>query len=204
MFARYHQVVFCLQLPLCMKTLRNTDGGFTMGGIIPVLAMLGAAAAVATPDGEPAQKAPAAQGAFADQVVAQLQRARTEAVATSVPRYAFIFSNRVEIRAAKRSRGAWAAPTTSDPVLHTVRARPGINAFDLTARRTLPSFTLSPTSSKEIVFHASGAASLTDSTRPTRAHLYISNDTVGNSHPDRELRLDIAPASGTVTLQRKW
>jgi Tfp pilus assembly protein FimT len=197
-------VVSCLQLPICMKTLRNTDGGFTMGGIIPVLALLGAAAAVATPGDKAEQKAPAAEGPFAEQVVAHLQRARAEAVATSVPRYAFVFSNRVEIRAAKRARGAWAAPTTSDPVLHAVRARPGINAFDVTGRPSLPAFTLSPTSSKEIVFHATGAASLTDSVRPTRAHLYISNDTVGNNHPDRALRVDVAPASGTVTLQRKW
>jgi hypothetical protein len=197
-------VVSCLQSLLCMKTLRNTDGGFTMGGIIPVLALLGAAAAVATPDDKSEQKAPAAEGAFADQVVEQLQRARAEAVATSVPRYAFIFSNRVEVRAAKRSRGVWAAPTLSDPVLHTVRARPGINAFDVTSRPSLPAFTLSPTSSKEIVFHATGAASLADSVRPARAHLYISNDTVSNSHPDRALRVDVFPASGTVTLQRKW
>ena len=142
---------------------------------------------------------------FADQVVRELQRARGEAVTTRVPQYAFVYSNRVEIRAAKRGAGrAWIAPTISDPVLRTVRAKLGIAAVDVTTRSTLPSSLLSETTGKGIVFAPTGTGALTSSGRPSAVHLYISNDTVSDDHRERSLRVDIAADSGVVTLKRSW
>jgi Tfp pilus assembly protein FimT len=201
-----HQVVLCLHQSLCMMKQRNTDAGFTMAGMMAVVGALGVAAAFGAPRLN--QQGPAGPaGGFAGDVVKELQRARAEAITTRVPRHAFVYSNRVEIRAAKRSaRGTWVAPTLSDPVLRMVHARPGINSFDVTRRPSLPDFTLSPASSKEIVFATSGAGSLgaTASTRPSSLHLYINNDTVKVNHPDREYRIDIAPGSGDVSLKTSW
>ena len=135
----------------------------------------------------------------------ELQRARGEAVTTRVPQYAFVYSNRVEIRAAKRGAGrAWIAPTISDPVLRTVRAKLGIAAVDVTTRSTLPSYLLSETTSKEIVFAPTGDGALSSSGRPAAVHLYISNDTVTDDHRERSLRVDVAADSGVVTLKRSW
>jgi hypothetical protein len=202
-------VVSCLQCLLCMMIQRKTEGGFTVRDVLTVLGLLGVAAlAIPATRSEASAPAPASDGSFADQVARELQRTRGEAVTTRVPRYAFIYSNRVEIRAAKRGagRGAWVAPTTSDPVLRTVRARLGVSAVDVTSRAGLPSFTLTETSAKEIVFGSGGTGALASirSARPTALHLYITNDTVGNNHPERTARVDIAATSGVVSLGRSW
>jgi Tfp pilus assembly protein FimT len=186
-----------------MMKQRSSDAGFTVAGVMAVVGLLGVAAAVG---GAPGKKAPGGRGEdYAAQVAEELQRARTEAITTRVPRHAFIYSNRVEIRAAKpgRVRGTWTAPTISDPVLHSVRAKVGVNSFDVSTRRALPDFTLSPTSSKDIVFGTGGAGSL-DSARSGAVQLYINNDTVKVGHADREFRVEVAADSGAVSLHDRW
>ena len=177
-----------------------------MAGMMAVVGTLGVAAMVGAPSlRKEASLGPA--GGFATEVVQQLERARREAITTRVPHHAFIYSNRVEVRAAKRGpRGTFIAPTLSDPVLHMAYARPGINSFDVTSRAALPDFTLSPAGSKEIAFASSGTGYVGSKApaRPTALYLYINNDTVKVGHPDREYRVDIAPASGVVSLQQKW
>lgn len=182
---------------------RKAESGFTVRDILTVLALLGAAA-LAMPSAKSEASAPG-QG-FADQVMRELQRARGEAVTTRVPHYAFIYSNRIEIRAAKPGarRGAWIAPSDSEPALRTVRAKLGTAAVDVTSRTALPAFTLTETTSKEIVFGAAGTGALATSGRPTALHLYISNDTVSDDHPQRSLRVDVAADSGVVSLKRSW
>jgi Tfp pilus assembly protein FimT len=188
---------------------RKTEGGFSMRDILIVLALLGVGALslpASKSEASASDGAAARDQGFADQVLRELQRARGEAVTTRVPRHAFVYSNRIEIRAAKRGPGrAFIAPTTSDPVLRTVRAQLGVSTVDVTSRVGLPSFTLSETSAKEIVFGTAGTGALASARagRPAALHLYITNDTVSDSHPLRAHRVDIAP-SGIVSLVRSW
>jgi hypothetical protein len=93
----------------------------------------------------------------------------------------------------------------SDPVVRAVRAKLGTSAVDVSSRAGLPSFILTETLSKEIVFGTMGTGTLTSARAAHGAvHLYISNDTVNDDHPERSLRVDIAPGSGVVTLKRSW
>ena len=176
-----------------------------MRDVLIVLALLGVGA-LFLPASRSEASATAPDQGFAGQVARELRRARGEAVTSRVPRHAFVYSNRIEIRAAKRGpRRTWIAPTTSDPVLATVRARLGISAVDVTSRTGLPSFTLSETTAKEIVFNTAGNGALATARAATPAaiHLYITNDTVSDNHLDRAARVDIN-ASGLVSLARTW
>ena len=179
-----------------------------MAELMAVVTIMGAAAAAAGPSfGR--NNAAASGRAFAEELSSELQRVRIEAVSTRVPRYVFIYSDRVEIRAAKAGSSptaALVAPTTSDPILRTLRAGVGISTFDVTSTTTTPSFSLSPTTSKQVVFGSMGAAfqGPTAPVNPTPVYLYVNNDTVKDSHPQRRFRVDIAPLSGQVTMKAKW
>jgi Tfp pilus assembly protein FimT len=187
---------------------RNSDAGFSVAELMTVVTIIGATAAAAGPSFTRTNNA-AAGRAFAQEVTQELQRARMEAVSTRLPRYAFIFSDRIEIRAAKPGPSATAAlvpPTTSDPILRTIRARVGISAFDVTSSPSSPALNLSPTSSKQIVFGSMGAGFIAPSApvSPSPVHLFINNDTVKDNHPERMFRVDVAPLSGQVSLRSKW
>ncbi len=190
---------------LCMMNQRKRDAGFSVSGVMGVVSLLGATAMVVAPGKDQSSAQPA--GGFADQVTAELQRARAEAITSRVPQHAFVYSNRVEIRAARPGArpGTWIAPSAAQPALRTVLARPGIITFDVTNRPGLPSFVLSPTLAKEIVFNAAGNGTVAH-LAPSRAsvHLFISQDHLRSDHPDRALRIDIAPTSGSVSLNHFW
>ncbi len=179
-----------------------------MAELMTVVTIMGAMAAAAGPSLTRDKAASSGKG-YAEEVSQQLQRARMEAVATRLPRYAFIYSDRVEIRAARPGASPTAAllaPTTSDPVLHVIRARVGVSTFDVTGTSTAPSATLSPTVAKQIVFGSMGAGHIAPvvPTNPTPVYLYINNDTVKPNHPERRFRVDVAPLSGQVALRGKW
>jgi prepilin-type N-terminal cleavage/methylation domain-containing protein len=187
---------------------RNSDAGFTVAELMTVVAIMGVTAAAAAPSLSRDNAAAGGRG-FAEEVTQELQRARMEAVATRLPRYAFIYSDRVEIRAAKPGATPTAAlipPTTSDPILHLVRARVGISSFDVKGTAGTPSSALSTTTSKQIVFGSMGAGFIAPSApvSPTPVYLYINNDTVRDNHPERKFRVDVAPLSGQVSLRKTW
>jgi Tfp pilus assembly protein FimT len=186
---------------------RNRDAGFTKAELMMVLGMLGAAAIAAGPSF--GRSSPGKAHGYAEEVAQELQRARMEAVTTRVPRYAFIYSNRIEIRAGKRgaSRSAGlVAPTTDDPVLRTVRARSGLSIWDVARKPGLPSEVLSLTTSKMVVFGTHGAGFIGPSapTNPAPVYIYINNDRVKSNHPEATFRVDIAPRSGEVALRSSW
>jgi Tfp pilus assembly protein FimT len=191
-----------------MMNTRNGEAGFTVAELMTVVTIIGAAAAAAVPSfGR--DNAAASGRNYAQEVVAELQRARMEAVSTRLPRYAFVYSDRIEIRAAKPGATPLApvvAPTTSDPVLRVVRAKVGTLSFDVTSSKTSPSPALSTTTSKQIVFGNLGAGFIapTAPVNPTPVYLYINNDTVKSNHPERAFRVDVAPLSGQVSLRRSW
>jgi prepilin-type N-terminal cleavage/methylation domain-containing protein len=187
---------------------RNSDAGFTVSELMTVVAIMGITAAAAAPSLSRDNAAAGGRG-FAEAVTQELQRARMEAVSTRLPRYAFIYSDRVEIRAAKPGASptaALVAPTTTDPILHMVRAKVGISSFDVTGTASAPSSNLSPTTSKQIVFGSMGAGYLapTAPVSPAPVYLYINNDAVKDNHPERKFRVDVAPLSGQVSLRKTW
>jgi prepilin-type N-terminal cleavage/methylation domain-containing protein len=197
-----------LQKTLCMMKRRNGDAGFTVAELMTVVAIMGATAAAAVPSLGRDNAAAAGRG-FAQEVTQELQRARMEAVSTRLPRYAFIFSDRIEIRAAKPGSSptaALVAPSTADPILRTIRARVGTSAFDVTGSASAPSVALSPTTSKQIVFGSMGAGFIAPAApvSPAPVYLYINNDTVKDNHPERKFRVDVAPLSGQVSMRTKW
>jgi Tfp pilus assembly protein FimT len=173
-----------------------------------VVVIMGAAAAAAVPSFGRDRGAASGRG-YAQEVAQELQRARLEAVTTRLPRYAFIYSDRVEIRTAKPGAtptAALIAPTTTDPVLHSIRAKVGVQVFDVTSTATTPSVTLSPTTSKQVVFGTLGGGFLGPSApiNPAPVYVYINNDRVNSNHPERRFRVDVAPLSGQVALRKKW
>ncbi len=197
-----------LQIPSSKMQRRNGDAGFTVAELMTVVTIMGAMAAAAAPSLSRDKAASGGKG-YAEEVSAELQRARMEAVATRLPRYAFIYSDRVEIRAARPGTSPTAplvAPTTSDPALHVIRARVGVSTFDVTGTTSAPSATLSPTVAKQIVFGTMGAGYIAPlpPVGPTPVYLYINNDTVKANHPERRFRVDVAPLSGQVALRGKW
>jgi prepilin-type N-terminal cleavage/methylation domain-containing protein len=187
---------------------RNADAGFTLSELMVVVAIMGAAAATAVP--RFGRDNAAASGlAYAQEVTQELQRARMESVTTRLPRHVFIYSDRIEIRAARPGGTPTAplvAPTTSDPILRTVRARVGVNVFDVTSTASAPSLVLSPTTSKQLVFGTMGAGFIgpVAPANPTPVYLHINNDTVKDNHPERKFRVDVAALSGQVALRRTW
>jgi Tfp pilus assembly protein FimT len=170
--------------------------------------IMGIAAALAGPS--LGRDSAAARGrAYAEEVGDVLRRARMEAVSTRLPRYAFIYSDRVEIRAARPGATPTApalAPTTSDPVLYTVQARAGVLGLDVRSTPGTPTAQLSTATAKQLVFNTLGAGYIapTPPVGPEPVYLYIANDTVAAGHPDRQLRVEVAALSGQVTLARGW
>ncbi len=187
---------------------QSADAGFTLSELMVVVAVMGTAAAAAVP-GFGRDSAAATGRSFAQEITQELQRARMEAVTTRLPRHAFIYSNRIEIRAARPGATPTSpllAPTAADPILHTIRGGMGVNIFDVTGSASTPSFNLSTTTSKQIVFGTMGAGFIgpTAPGSPAAVYLYINNDTVKDNHPERKFRVDVAPLSGQVALRRKW
>ena len=179
-----------------------------MSELMIVVVIMGAAAAAAGPSMGRDNAAASGRG-FAQEATQQLQRARMEAVSTRLPRYAFIYSDRIEIRAAKPGAtptAAVIAPTTADPILHTIRAKVGTSILDVTSTVAAPSFSLSPTTSKQVVFSTMGAGFIGPVApgNPIPVYLYVRNDTVNASHPERNFRVDVAALSGLVSLRRSW
>jgi prepilin-type N-terminal cleavage/methylation domain-containing protein len=186
----------------------NEDAGFTVAELMMVVVIVGVAAALAAPSFGRDTSAAGGRG-YAEELTAELQRARLEAVATRLPRHAFIYSDRVEIRAARPGAtptDALLAPTTADPVLRTIVTRAGVKVFDVTGTASTPSATLTPTTSKQLVFGTMGAGFLAPAppVNPAPVYLYINNDNVADNHPERRFRVDVAPLSGQVVLRRKW
>ncbi len=158
--------------------------------------IMGTAAALAGPS--LGRESAAARGkAYAEEVTQELQRARMEAVSSRQPRYVLIYSDRVETRS---SAG------TSEPPLHMARARAGVAGLDVSSTALTPTAKLATNVAKQVVFTTmgSGYVGSTAPVNPTPVYVYISNDGVAASHPDRQLRVDVAALTGQVLLRRGW
>jgi hypothetical protein len=123
--------------------------------------------------------------------------------------YAFIYSNRVEIRAAKPGATLVApvvAPTIADPIVRVIRPKPLITALDLTSTMGTPSANLTTSVGKQIVFSTMGAAFIgpTAPVNPTPVYLYVENANAPSSHPERKYRIDVSALTGFVQLRNGW
>src|SRR5207248_2087209 len=134
---------------------------------------------------------------FANELTRELQRSRIEAISTRLPIYAFVYSDRVEIRSAKPGASLVAPvvpPTTADPILRIIRAKSRIVTYDINNATGTPSAALSTTTSKQLVFSTLGDGYLgpTRPVNPTPVYLFVENGQAPANHLERKYRIDVS------------
>jgi prepilin-type N-terminal cleavage/methylation domain-containing protein len=186
----------------------RSEGGYTLIELMVVVVIIAIVSAIAAPrftrdrvtqDGRE----------FVNELTRELQRSRIEAISTRLPIYAFIFSDRVEIRSAKPGVSLVApvvAPVTSDPILRVIRAKSLIVSYDLSNALGAPSAALSTTTSKQLVFSTMGDGFIgpTRPVNPTPVYLYVENGQAPATHLERKYRIDVSALTGYVQLRNGW
>jgi prepilin-type N-terminal cleavage/methylation domain-containing protein len=188
--------------------ISRTDGGYTLVEVLVVVVIIAILGAIAAP--RFTRDRFAADGrAFTNELTRELQRSRIEAISSRMPMYAFIYSDRVEIRTSKPGATQVApvlAPVTSDPILRIIRPREGIKAIDLTNVLGAPAANLTPTTSKELVFSTMGGGFIGPAmpVNPTPVYLFVENSKAPANHQERTYRIDISAMTGYVQLRNGW
>jgi hypothetical protein len=146
---------------------------------------------------------------FANELTRELQRSRIEAISSRMPMYAFVYSDRVEIRSAKAGATLVApvvAPTTSDPILRVIRPKARITTYDLTNTTGTPSANLSSSVGKTLVFSTMGGGFIgpTAPLNPTPVYLFVDNANAPANHLERKYRIDVSALTGYVQLRNGW
>ena len=184
------------------------DQGYTLVEVMVVVVIIAVVSAIAAP--RFTRDRFAADGrAFANELTRELQRSRIEAIASRLPIYAFIYSDRVEIRSAKPGGTLIAplvAPTTSDPIMRTIRPKEGITALDLVNSVGTPSANLTTSTSKQLVFSTMGGGFIgpAQPVNPTPVYLYVVNASAPANHPERKFRIAVSALTGYVQLRNGW
>ena len=190
-----------------MQTSRQ-DAGYTLVEVLVVVVIIAILSAIAAP--RFTRDRFAADGReFANELTRELQRSRIEAISSRMPMYAFVYSDRVEIRTSKPGATLVApvvAPTTSDPIMRVIRPKQGITAIDLVNSVGTPSANLTTSTSKQLVFSTMGGGFIgpTPPVNPTPVYLYVENTKAPPAHLERKYRIDISALTGYVQLRNGW
>ena len=172
-----------------------------------VLVIVGVLSALALPSMGRDHKAKQAVG-FANQIAKEFQRARLEAVSERLAQRVFIFRDRIETRSAvagARPGQAPRAPTITDTALRTTLAVGAVSVFDVRTSATAPtSQQLDAVTYREIEFNTRGQAPVVGQPAMSPGFLFLSNEDVPASHPDRLYRLDLLPLTARVVVRQGW
>jgi prepilin-type N-terminal cleavage/methylation domain-containing protein len=192
----------------------RSPGGFTLVEMMIVVVIIGVIAALAVPRLTRERQTQDGRE-FANELTRELQRSRMEAVSARLPMYAFVYSDRVEIRSAvappTNTPAATPAAPTSCPCppgtlpLRAIVAKAGVTVLDASNTLTAsPSAFVTPTSKRDVIFGTLGAASIGAPGAPAPIYFYIQNANLPPNHPDRKYRIDIAALTGFTQLTTGW
>jgi hypothetical protein len=179
-----------------------------MTELMVVVAVVGILSAVASPYLAKERKA-SLGGAFAAEVVRELQRVRVQALAERLPIRAFIYKDRMELRSwvpGARPGDPARAALTSDPLLRTIPTPVGVDVLDVltTATPAPAAATLSASTAAQVDFNALGQMQFVGQALMSPAFVFIQNSNVRTNHPDAYLRVDIRSLTGYVALHTGW
>jgi prepilin-type N-terminal cleavage/methylation domain-containing protein len=188
--------------------MRAKQHGFTIVELMVVVVIVGVLAGLAGP--RFTRDRIVQDGAeFANELVRELQRTRMEAMSSRMPMYAFVFSDRVEIRTATPGATPIAAvvpPTSSSPILRKISAKARITVYDVSSSTSTPSATLTTTTPKTLIFTTLGEGYIgpTKPTTPAPVYLHLDNAAAPASSLERHYRIDVAALTGFVQMVEGW